>query len=420
MIMVSMLCLLAHPVQGQFWKKWFGSREDKAGKSEMAEESEEERRSATPSDAMIFRYPESQKRDRYRIDLLLPLYLDELVSGDRPQFRGRVPDKASSSLEFYQGAKLAADSLNRLGFALDLYVQDIASVATSIDKLLASQGMDTSSLILGLVQSSQIDPLARFGKEREINFISALSPSDASVKENPFFTMIQPTLQTHCEVLVERMEKRHRKGSPILAYRTSKPVDKEAYGYLKSAMPKNTRSIQVNEVPDSTQFGAMLDPEQINVIVVGVMDPLYAEKLLYSWSQSFPGYDFEIYGMPSWKGMNSLRQADAYANLAVHITTPFYYDPSTRMAADLAVHYQEQFGGMPSEWVYRGFELLFWYGQQLVKYGTVFNPRIQGRQASPITGFDLRLKSEPSGTVQYVENRKLFLIRYQGSAYTVE
>lgn len=418
--MLSMFSLFAQPAQGQFWKKLFGSKEDRVRKSEADPSGEEEKRAGIPSDAQIFRYPESKKRDRYRVDLLLPLYLDELVEGERPLFRGKVPEKASSALEFYQGVKLAADSLDRLGYGLDVYVQDIASASTRIDKLVNSKGMDTSTLILGFVQSAHIDPVARFSKERNINFISALSPSDASVKENPFFTLIQPTLQTHCEVLVEKMERRHKKKSPILAYRTTKPVDKEAYGYLKSVMPKSTRNLQVNDIPDSALVVSMLDPEQINVIVLGVMDPTYAEQILMRWSQSFPEYDFEIYGMPSWKGMNSLKQADAYSNLVIHITSPFHYDPSTRLAAYLSVRYQEQFGGMPSEFVFRGFELMFWYGQLLTRYGSIFNPRVQGREASPITGFDLRLKSDPSGIPYYVENRKLFLYRYRGSSYTVE
>lgn len=408
----------ALPVQAQFWKKIFGSKEDRHQTKDDEERAEEDRPSRKEP-SLIFRYPESEKKDRYRIDLLLPLHLDEMVEGDRPQFRGRVPEKISSAMEFYQGAKIAADSLGSMGLSLDIHVQDIASGNTPPHALIESAGLDTSALIVGFVQSTHIDPLARFSRERNINFVSALSPSDAGVIENPFFTLIQPTLKTHCEELAARMKRSHRKLSPILYYRTSRPVDKEAQRYLTGALPHSTRRVQVNQMPAIQELEPLLDPQSVNVMVMGIMDPSYAESLMRQLSDSFPDYDFEVYGMPSWKGMNSLKQANAYPNLAINMTSPFHYDTSTPLAIEIARKYQDQFGGIPSEFVFRGYELVFWFGQLLNKYGSVYNSQVQDKQESPITGFDLRLNKDDLGKPIYVENKKLYLFRYQGSTYTV-
>ena len=60
-------------------------------------------------------YPQSIAKERYRIDVLLPLYLDELVKEDKPTFKGKVPEKAQPGINFYEGVNLAVDTLTNMG-----------------------------------------------------------------------------------------------------------------------------------------------------------------------------------------------------------------------------------------------------------------------------------------------------------------
>src|ERR1043165_1724098 len=177
-------------------------------------------------------YPRSAIKDVYRIDVLAALSLDKLVKKDKPAFKGRIPEKALSGLDFYQGIKLAADTLDAKNYKLEIYMHDITNPQESARALLQSNRLDSTDLVIGAVQSADIPMLAEFAKKHTINFISALSPSDADITENPYFTLLQPTLQTHCEWIIKKIAEKYHKEQISIFYRNSVPVDASAYGYL--------------------------------------------------------------------------------------------------------------------------------------------------------------------------------------------
>ena len=66
-------------------------------------------------------YPRSTIKDVYRIDVLVALYLDELVKIDKPAFK-KIPEKAVNGIDFYQGIKLATDTLDAKGYRFEVFV----------------------------------------------------------------------------------------------------------------------------------------------------------------------------------------------------------------------------------------------------------------------------------------------------------
>src|SRR5690606_22890822 len=99
----------------------------------------------------------------------------------------------------------AADTLEAKNYKLDVHVHDIASVGQGIKALISRGTLDSSDLIIGALQAADIPEVAERAKRNNINFISAVSPSDAGVRENPYFTLIQPRLQTHCEWIMKKI-----------------------------------------------------------------------------------------------------------------------------------------------------------------------------------------------------------------------
>jgi hypothetical protein len=124
--------------------------------------------------------------------------------------------------------------------------------------------------------------------------------------------------------------------------------------------------------------------------------------------------------MPSWKFMASLRKADAYPNVGVSFTSPFYYDPTTQSGKALLNSYKREFGGRPAEMAFRGYELLFWYATLLRKYGTVFNPNMSDRSNTLFTRFEIKPQWGRQQELLYNENEHIYLYRYQSGSYLVE
>ncbi len=419
-IFTLLLLLPATHAEAQFWKKIFKKEQPKRKPPVKKPPVKEKPTAVKPGKKREIDYPASELKIRYRVDVLIPLFLGELVKDGKPTYKGKIPEKATSGLDFYDGIKLAADSLNTMGYSIDLYVHDIMDPANTIEQLAKRKTLDSSDLIIGAVQSQQIPIVAEIAKKNKVNFISAISPSDGNVTNNPYFTLLQPSLQSHCEWIMDQLKNKFHKNDPIIFYRTGNTNDESAFKYLTEGRKENWNKLSCNSIPTQKQLSSFFDSTKTNVIVITIIDYNYSEKLLQQLYAYFPNYRFEVYGMPSWRSMPSLRKPDAYPNVAVYITAPFYYDPSTPNGQKLANKYKSVTGGTrPGEFVYRGYETMFWYSYLLKKYGTVFNEKLNDNAISPFTRFEIKPQWDSNDNLLYNENKHIYLYRYQSSSFTV-
>jgi hypothetical protein len=409
--------------EAQFWKKLFHKEEKKPVKKKVAPKPKPEVKEKPVSKQSRKKrdidYPATVKKDRYRIDVLVPLYLNELIKDDKPTFKGRIPEKAIGGLDFYEGVKLAADTLNSFGYNIDVYIHDVMDAAATPDALISKKVLDSSDLVIGAVNYKEIRMLADFALKHKINFVSAMSPSDGDVKENPYFILLQPTFTNHCLRIKEALDNKFPKQKPIIFYRTGVKMDETAFGNFADL--EASHKVLVNTMPLQKDVAKLLDSTKTNVILMPILDVSYSEKLLYQLHQWFPGYKLEVYGMPSWKGMNSLKKADAYSNIGVSYTDPFYFDVSTSSGQAVAHAYKKASGSAkPSELVFRGYETLFWYSYLLSQYGTIFNEKFKDNGTAPFTRFEIKPQWDNDDKLLYHENQHIYLVRYQSASFMVE
>lgn len=417
-ILILMLAC-APKAQAQFWKNWFKKEQPKKKPVKKAAPKAAPV-AGKPTKKNQADYPPSKTKARYRIDVLAPLYLDELVKNNKPAFKGKLPDKAAVGISFYEGIKLAADTLDKNFYKIDVFVHDIAATGETPQQLINSKKLDSTDLIIGAVPTSDVSVLAAFAQKHQINFISALSPSDAGVKENAYFTLLQPSLQTNCEWIRKAALKKHP-GKKVFVYnRSNVSVDETAYKYIVDDEEKKFQKVNVNTLPAKATLSALFDSTVTNVLIIPVLDNAYTETLLTQLYQYFPRYNFEVFGMPTWRSLNSLKKPDAYPNVAVYYTTPYYFDYSTQSGQAVANRYQNQFGGRPNEYVYRGYEIFNWYAYLLMKYGTIFNTHMSDNNAAPFTRYEVKLQWDNEKNLLYNENQHLYMYRYQSGSYMIE
>ncbi len=421
------MCTYCQPAEAQFLKKLFGKKEqpvkkkpvvkDKAPlKDKVVKKEKPAKKKRSDID-----YPNSVYKQRYRVDVLVPLYLNELVKNDKPVFKGKLPDKAIAGLDFYEGIKLAADSLSNFLYSIDVYIHDVADTSSSPEALVKKHLLDESDLIIGAVQTQSIPVIAEFAKEHHINFVSALSPADGGVKENPYFTLLQPSLQSHCEWIMHTIFKKYGHATPVVLYRNSIPAEAKAYTYLKAEGDNIATKVLCNTPLKKQQVQSLFDSSKTNLVVMSILDTKYAETILLQLNEWFPGYKFEIYGMPTWRNIPTLKKANAYPNAAIYITTPFYFDPSTPWAQAVANSYKKDMGSSKiNEMVYRGYEAMCWYAYLLTKYGTVFNDKLGDNGSAPFTRYTIKPKWDKDENLLYLENRHIYMYRYQSSSYIIE
>lgn len=367
-----------------------------------------------------YNYPPSQVKDKYRIDVLAPLYLHDLVQDGKVVNKFKIPDKVLPSLKFYEGLSLAVDTLKKMGYKFDIYVYDVSDELESVATLVNTDAMVGSDLIIGILSSNDFPRIANHVKKYNVNFVSALSPSNYKIAGNPYFTMIQPTLETHCAAIEEQVYNKHGNIMPLLMYRTDIDVDNTALGNFVTNNAIEYDKLNCNKMPSRDEIAPFLNKDGKNVIVMPILSYGYAERILVSLSQWFPDYDLEVWGMPSWGEMPALKKRDAFPNIAVYYTSPFYFDPTTASGLAVMNAYRKKFGGIADDMVFRGYETMVWYAYLLKKYGNIFNERLWDSGGAPFTRYKIEPVKDNEGELMYYENKHTYLYRYQGGSFMVE
>lgn len=423
-LVIVSITLSSVPAEAQFWKKLIKKEEKKSkSKSSNAKSRPVPSKEQTAVKKRIEpEYPSSEIKEQYRIDVLLPLYLNNLVQNGKALHK-RLPDYAQPSINFYEGISIAAEALKSKKGKLDLYIHDITDPAKGIDQLLSDHKLGESDLIVGFLQSPDIPAVADYAKKKQINFISALSPADAGVKDNPYFVLIQPTLTTHINQLIKVANNKFAKNPKYIFKNSSVSGEKDAYLQLREALD-NDPDLTIVDCSQYTMkvdsLAKLFDSSKVNVVFVSVLEIARAEEILKTLSQLPNQYRFEIFGMPSWKSLRGLTHSGSFAELSIYYTSPFYYDTSTGTGKYVYGLYKNTYGSTPSEMVYRGYETIYWYSNLLEKYGPVFNESFSDVSSAPFTRYEIEPSWSPANDFLYLENKKLYVFHYQNGGYVIE
>ena len=177
-----------------------------------------------------FVYPKAVKKDRYKIAVLTPMFLDSI---ELEKNLAHIPKFMMPGIDFYQGVRIAADTLKKMGYKFDIYVYDSKSYYLDVKNLIASDKLDSMDLIIGNASVSDLKLLADFAKKKQINFVSAVSPADAGQTLNPYFTILQPRLTSHIEMMHRHLNRKYSEDNVVYINRSSQS-ERNGLNYFKN------------------------------------------------------------------------------------------------------------------------------------------------------------------------------------------
>ncbi|MBU3675887.1 MAG: hypothetical protein FGM54_01720 [Chitinophagaceae bacterium] len=373
-----------------------------------------------PSQMAFFKYPPAEKKERYRVAVLTPMYLDSL---EWEKNLGQLPKFMMPGLDFYQGIEIAADTLRRQGIQMDIYVFDSRSTQRSVSNLIASDTLSAMDLIIGNASAADLKILADFAKKNFINFVSAVSPSDAGQQFNPYFTVLQPRLATHIEKIHRVVNMRMPEDNVVFLHRKI-PAEVNALGYFKNDMlnklPGRFQSMELkNDSIDMKVLMGMIDTNYQTTLVLGVLDASVTYKMLKQLVPYADRWGLKVFCMPTTEAVKALGKPDEFGNLMVYYTSAYLIDRITPASQFISKSYRERMGGMPSDVVFKGFESLYYFGRLLERHGVPFNEHLSDNAYSFITPYKIMPVRE-KGAIRFYENKFLYLIRYQQGIMTYE
>lgn len=356
----------------------------------------------------------AQTTERQKIAIFTPLYLDSAFD-DAGKFRyEKVGAKFSNAgLDFYYGAQLALDSLNKRGAPLEVFFYDTKG-KESINQLLEKDELADVDLIIAQSNAVETRTLAEAAQQKKIPFISATLPNDAGIFNNPYYVVLNSTLQTHVEGIYRFLQKYHSADKIIVLKKAGTQEDKiknyfEEFSKSTTSAKLNIKFIDAGTAFTSQTIAANLDSTKRTVVIAGSLDENFGTKLIQTLSGLNKTYPVRLIGMPTWENFNFNKNSD----LEIIYTNPFYYNRSTSLETQLTKEYNNYMSTKASEVFYRGYETTLRFGLLLLDTKKDISSNLSRKGNTVLTQFDIQpvFKEKSEMTLDYFENKHLYFIK---------
>ena len=345
----------------------------------------------------------SNTQERKKILVFIPLEIDGAFNGtDYILGNNNLPKTMLPGLDFYNGVLMAVDSLKKSSATFDIRIIDTKQKNNSLTTLLTDSGLQKPALIISAVTNKADTKLiADFALAQQTPMVSAVFPNDAGVTNNPFFTILNPTLKTQCEAIYNYIQTNFSKNT-ILYIKKKGTTEDYIQNIIQSGNNKTTQSFVNIDEQDSIAFADLapyLDSTKQNILLCGSLKESFGYAII-KMLNDHPAYKTTIMGMPTWDGEKSLN----VPNVEIIYASPYYFNGNEKLLKQLTSAYKKKYLGRPSDQFFKGYETMLYFATSLLSKSS---PAFNTFKITPVNNADNKSQ------VDYQENKNLYFFRKQ-------
>ncbi|MES1181339.1 MAG: hypothetical protein ABUL44_00945 [Flavobacterium sp.] len=363
---------------------------------------------------------DSSSIQKHRIAIFAPLYLDSAFnsSNEYRYAKNDFPKFINPGLEFYEGAQLALDSMAKENFPLEVFIYDTRSGTKNLEQQLAKSQADSVELILAYCSASEVKTFADEGLKRNIPVINANLPIDGGVSGNPFFVLLNSTLETHCRGIYRHIQKYYPLHKVVMFRKKGQLEERiknifDDYGKTTAAIALKIKYVTLTDSFTVDQLQAQLDSNNLTLCIAGSLDDNFGKRLALQLASLRKQYPLTVMGMPTWDGIKDFSKPE-YRGLEIVYSTPFYHTKTDKVSMDINNYFNNKMFARPSDMVYRGYEVTFKFARLLQQYGKDIASSLNHQTSNIFTAFDIQpVINKYSTTLDYFENKKLYFLKWQ-------
>ena len=327
--------------------------------------------------------PVSIKKDRYRVSLLFPFLANTLEPTPKKK-------KSQFTLDLYEGMKLALDTLKAQGINIDLLAYDTERNPEVLKKLLESDELKFTDLIVGPLSLEEAKPVHDFSINNKINVINPVSNNSDFLGENPFALLFQPSYETigikSAEVAMARVKNKN-----CVVYFGENPKDSVmAFNFMKRATELGMKIVLAEELNNETSARIIatltkatehdefknpiqfkLKKDSIGIIYVASDNPLIYTKVISSVETRSDSTI--IIGSENW--LNGDVVYEKFERLHIVLAAPNFVAPNNLNYIDFRKKFIRKHGVFSADYFSYakvGFEFMMFIGRLLNRNGVYF------------------------------------------------
>jgi hypothetical protein len=349
----------------------------------------------------------SAKKDFYNVALMLPLFLGEVsaMDAENPPSDPESAYRSLQFIQFYEGFRMALDSLQKTGLSIQLYVYDVSGDTVATRRILRNPEMKKMDLIIGLLFHRNFQIVSSFALKNSIPIVNPLSEREQIINGNPFVFKVYPSVESQTKELSAYLAYKYANDN-ILIIRDVQFGD--------NAKPENLRKACANlnmNVRSMVGYGAafeFLSKEKMNVLIVFSKNKVFTLELFTKLNEFRNDYKLTVCGLPRWDKMEGL-EPEYLVNLNTHLMTPSFIDYEDAETNKFVFQFQEKYKTDPDLLAFQGFDVACYFLSALRLYGKAMDHCLPGfRMKSLQTDFQF----SPSNGDGY-ENQHWEIYQYE-------
>jgi LysM repeat protein len=336
----------------------------------------------------------------FNVGLFLPVNLKEEEFGRTKEI----------SLSFYQGFKLAIDSLvKEKNLLCDLYLFD----SEQYDTLTNDLGFNNLDLMVGPFFKDRFKVFQQFSRNNNIPIVAPVAHErNILTNQKNTFTAI-PNQMYLSSALGDFVARKHTNDN-IVIFDSENIRDLDAKMTALKTLNNSLQKLGADTVAfsifkkDRKSLEDKLRKDKFNAVVIPSNESAYVSFLLNTLMQ-LKGYKVKVYGLESWIRMDNL-DADFKNDLKVTLACGVHYDFPERRFNSFYQSSRAKYGYDLDEFGMLGFDVGFYFGSLYLQYGKEFFKHINN---SPyLNEVYLRLKPSQLGEGNGFENKSAFMLQF--------
>jgi ABC-type branched-subunit amino acid transport system substrate-binding protein/LysM repeat protein len=312
----------------------------------------------------------SSTKKIYNIALIIPLYLSDVVQMD-VKSDGDASTQENRSLQFvayYEGFRMALDSLEKTGVSLKVTVYDIGHDTLKTIKLLQEPEFKNMDVIFGMMYHRNFQIVADFCEKNNIPVINPISEREQILDKHKKVFKIHPPIKTQFPEVTQYLETNF-KDSTVIVISDNQRVNKATANNILAKLEED--NVDVHMANRVEEVLSLLSKKKGNIIILISEDKSFILDMFTNLNEHRNEFSATLLGVPRWDHFDDI-EADYLVNLKTHILAPSFIDYDDPGVKKFVAMYQERYQTDPDVMAFQGFDITFYFITALWKYGKSF------------------------------------------------
>jgi len=354
----------------------------------------------------------SPVKEQYNIALLLPFYLS---SHDSIANQAREKRLFDISLSIYRGALIGLDSLKESGLVAEVTVDDVFDLA-SLKKSDFYTNSTRNHLVIGPLQRSVLNTASEKAKAEGSHIVCPVPQSNKILLGHPNLSKVNSSDPFEVIALAKHLATHHQ-GANIVLFNTGYTDDIRSLDQFRTAL-NNALKDQLKQPFKVSEFNAVgktagkissVINESVPNIIVALTDSEVIIADLMRQLSSIKNPNVTIYGTEEWMKLKFI-DPEYRERYNLHFPKSQFYNFESPETIAFRKEYYKRYETHPDEYALVGYDVLRYYGEGLIQFGTAFPAHFSEIKYHPLSlGFDFRKTGLESG----FENGHVFILEQE-------